>query len=115
MKNKIRTKIDWLIEKIKKEILPPEEPNIEPRTENFSVGGESIYKGWITRDRRGKLKLHAHLPVRFKVFGEWEQGIINIPPHHFPEINWNNEPVEIEIHIKIKQDDRSNNSTGENV
>lgn len=113
MKNNTRrTKFNWLVDKIYDILMPPKEPKVESHLSQQTTPEpyQASYRAWVTRDKCGKLKLHSHIPCRFKIFGEWERGIGNLPSYNFPNITWESGAVEVEFILKTKENG-SNSST----
>lgn len=56
---------------------------------------------WIARDKSGELYLYNNKPVRedetFSNTTSWLQWLC---PRTFPEVTWENSPVEVELKIK---------------
>lgn len=61
-------------------------------------------KGWLARNKTGYLYLYEYDDVvwRDDIFEIWRSELhpIYIPNDSFPEIKWEDEPVEVELLIK---------------
>lgn len=69
---------------------------------------------WVARDEADVLCLYTHKPIRTendKTIGNWwilpheiedsgEGEYIVIDPNLFPELRWEDEPIEVELRIK---------------
>lgn len=60
------------------------------------------YYAWVARDKRGRLKLFDKKPFRYKWFGEWNDGLVNLNPEDFPSVTWENSPQEVELILQIR-------------
>lgn len=89
---------NWLLK-----VFVPDKPTIPSRQRKIDEEVYTAYlTGYVTRDKSGKLQLHSHMPGRFKLFGEWTQGLANLNPGHFPELTWEHEALEVLIEVKSK-------------
>ena len=57
---------------------------------------------WVARDKNGKLYLFTVFPERYD--SEWNSGDwksqMEIPSSLFPNLKWENEPLEVELNPK---------------
>ena len=66
---------------------------------------EKILQGYIARDKNGKLILGRRKPTReYRTDSWWGYGqcMVLLDAGLFPDITWENEPVEVEIKLSIK-------------
>lgn len=61
---------------------------------------------WAARDRDGNLYGHERYPFRslyfFGFWGSVDEDSFKLPKTMLPELNWEDEPIEIELTIKRK-------------
>lgn len=62
-------------------------------------------KGWIARDKSGDIHFFNVKPYREYPVLWWQTNVdiddmFYLPPESFPEVKWEDEPVEVEIAIK---------------
>jgi hypothetical protein len=60
-------------------------------------------KMWIARDKKGgRLTLHSECPIWFEDFRVWSKKgyITDLPRNDFPEVTFENSPMEVELVIK---------------
>lgn len=57
---------------------------------------------WIARDKNGFLRLFGEEPYKNKKRDEWEPiiGSIWLNDSDFPEVTWENSPIEVELKLK---------------
>lgn len=60
---------------------------------------------WLARDKDGKLYLYTHKPKKeeeccYGWFVNTFGGLISMRPSLFPEVTWENSPVEVELKRK---------------
>ena len=66
---------------------------------------------WIARDKDGELNLYTHKPNRCTAVGwnneSWDiqstdeyVNFMTLDPSMFPELTWDDEPIEVELVIK---------------
>ena len=62
---------------------------------------------WICRDKKGgRLTLHSEPPIWFEDFRAWCKGYMSdLPIEEYPEVTFENSPVEVELVIKKKEQD----------
>lgn len=59
---------------------------------------------WIARNKDGKLYVYAHKPERRNIdFINTFGGVLRINPSLFPEVTWENSPVEVEEPLKLTE------------
>ena len=57
-------------------------------------------KGWVARDQDGLLTLFDSEPKRFPVDESWIGcGFTDLPKDLFPDLKWEDEPIEVELPI----------------
>ncbi len=63
---------------------------------------EATISGWVCRDKDGTLCLYYEKPMRGKEewFGNYDR---QLPEDSFPDLTWQDEPIEVEIQIKPKK------------
>lgn len=68
------------------------------------IGGKKIM--WVARDAWGYLKGFMELPSRFVEDGEWysPEDDFNLPKILFPNLKWEDEPLEVEL-VEVKDND----------
>ncbi len=65
---------------------------------------ENKYKLWIARERGGRLFLYKAKPILDYDFGIWFSDlecIGTISKNFFPELKWEDEPIEVELRSVI--------------
>ena len=59
---------------------------------------ENKYKLWVARDWGGMLYAYFNIPIRDTVWKEWSDKVsLHIDNSFFPELKWEDEPIEVEI------------------
>lgn len=85
---------------------------------DFNIDAEdTVIQGWVARNRYNELYLYTEKPHRIIcgiVFGEhtdaWSSGDLSFFPldkELFPDISWDDDPIEVEIIIKIKNNENN--------
>ena len=66
---------------------------------------QAIGKGWVARDKKGWLQVYHRKPER--LYGCWVDGGYYYPlkKSEFPNLKWEDEPIKVEIVIKVKNED----------
>ena len=67
---------------------------------------EATISGWVCRDKDGRLLLfRLNKPQRETVgyWDSWDDGYEYLPSNLFPNLTWQDEPIEVEIQIKPKK------------
>lgn len=66
---------------------------------------ETVISGWVARDWNCHLNLFTHKPMRDSVIRWWdgEYADINLPSSLFPDLTWDDDPIEVELIIKRKK------------
>lgn len=79
---------------------------------------ENKYKLWVARDWGGMLFAYFNKPIRDTVWKEWDSDKVSlrIDDSFFPELKWEDEPIEIRIRptitdIEAKAKEYANNVT----
>ena len=64
---------------------------------------ENKYKLWVARDWGGMLYAYFNKPIRDTVWKEWDSDKVSlrIDDSFFPELKWEDEPIEIGIRPAI--------------
>ena len=64
---------------------------------------ENKYKLWVARDWGGMLFAYFNKPIRDTVWKEWDSDKVslNIDDLFFPELKWEDEPIEVELRPAI--------------
>lgn len=64
-----------------------------------------ILTGWVARDKNGALSVHDGFPIRDEDYECWQSlSNLSLKEELFPELKWEDTPIEVEISIKqIKQ------------
>ena len=58
-------------------------------------------KGLVARDSDGSLNIHQEKPSRQSIyFWMFEGGYFHVDKTLFPELTWNDEPIEVELLIR---------------
>ena len=58
-------------------------------------------KGWVARDSDGSLNIHQEKPSRWSIYlWTFGGGYFHIDKTLFPELTWEDEPIEVELTIK---------------
>ena len=60
---------------------------------------ENKYKLWVARDWGGMLFGYFNKPIRDTVYKQWdsEKVSLRIDDSFFPDLTWNDEPIEVEL------------------
>ena len=79
---------------------------------------ENKYKLWVARDWGGMLYAYFNKPIRDTVWKEWDsdEDSLSIDDSFFPELKWEDEPLEVELRTAItdleaKAEEYANNVT----
>lgn len=67
---------------------------------------EAIISGWVARDGDGRLLVFRHNKPQRETMGywdSWDDGYEYLPPDFFPDLTWEDEPIEVDIIIKPKK------------
>lgn len=67
---------------------------------------ENKYKLWVARDLSGMLFAYFNKPIRYTVYTVWKEWDSNkvslcIDDSFFPELKWEDEPLEVELRPAI--------------
>ena len=64
---------------------------------------ENKYKLWVARDWSGMLYAYFNKPIRDTVWKEWDSDKVSlsIDDSFFPELKWEDEPIEVELRPTI--------------
>ena len=64
---------------------------------------ENKYKLWVARDWSGMLYAYFNKPIRDTVWKEWDSDKVSlsIDDSFFPDLKWEDEPIEIELRPTI--------------
>ena len=64
---------------------------------------ENKYKLWVARDWSGMLYAYFNKPIRDTVWKEWysDKVSLSIDDSFFPELKWEDEPIEVELRPAI--------------
>lgn len=78
---------------------------------------ENKYKLWVARDWGGMLYAYFNKPIRDTVWKEWDSdGVhLSIDDSFFPELKWEDEPIEVEIRQVITDLDAKAQEYANNV
>lgn len=78
---------------------------------------ENKYKLWVARDWGGMLYAYFNIPIRDTVWKEWDSdGVhLSIDDSFFPELKWEDEPIEVEIRQVITDLDAKAQEYANNV
>ena len=79
---------------------------------------ENKYKLWVARDWGGMLYAYFNKPIRDTVLKEWgsDKVSLQIDDSYFPELKWEDEPIEVELRpattdLDTKAQEYANNVT----
>ena len=79
---------------------------------------ENKYKLWVARDWCGMLYAYFNKPIRDTVWKEWnsDKASLIIDDSFFPELKWEDEPIEVELRpaindLEAKASEYANNVT----
>lgn len=79
---------------------------------------ENKYKFWVARDKDGNLFAYNDKPTRCDNQKEWfaEKFLSSMENSFFPNLTWNDEPIEVELRqaitdLDIKAQEYANNVT----
>lgn len=66
---------------------------------------DTVIKGWVARDKEGYLVLHYKEPHRTLGNTKWysAQSQKSLPRDSFPDLTWDDDPIEVELIIKRKK------------
>lgn len=80
---------------------------------NFALGkqerdADTVIQGWVARDKKGTICLYNECPERFYApINEWGTDYplqyYRIPDELFPDLTWEDDPIESEIILKRKK------------
>lgn len=78
---------------------------------------ENKYKLWVARDWGGMLFAYFNKPIRDTVWKEWDSDKVSlrIDDSFFPELKWEDEPIEIGIRPAITDIDAKANEYANSV
>lgn len=78
---------------------------------------ENKYKLWAARDWGGMLFAYFNKPIRDTVWKEWESDKVSlsIDDSFFPELTWEDEPIEVKLRPAITDLDAKANEYANNV
>ena len=67
---------------------------------------EAKLTGWVARDRNGEISVYEDYPERDSNGQFWlASGYMSIDEKSFPDLKWEDEPMEVEVTIKKKRND----------
>lgn len=64
---------------------------------------EATISGWVARDEGGGLYLHSIQPRKGAMEWHGDRQPLTLPIDSFPDLTWQDEPIEVEITIKPKK------------
>ena len=75
------------------------------------------YKLWVARDWGGMLYAYFNKPIRDTVWKEWDSDKVSlsIDDSFFPELKWEDEPIEVELRQAITDLDAKAQEYANNV
>lgn len=78
---------------------------------------ENKYKLWLARDWGGILYAYFNKPIRDTVWKEWHSDKVSlqIDDSFFPELKWEDEPIEVELRPAINDLDTKAEEYANNV
>ena len=78
---------------------------------------ENKYKLWVARDWGGMLFAYFTKPIRDTVWKEWDSDKVSlsIDDSFFPELKWEDEPLEVELRPVITDLDTKAHEYANNV
>ena len=78
---------------------------------------ENKYKLWVARDWGGMLFAYFNKPIRDTVWKEWDSDKVSlsIDDSFFPELKWEDEPIEVELRPVITDLDAKAQEYEDNV
>ena len=77
---------------------------------------ENKYKLWVARDKNGFLFVYEDKPTRWDIRKEWIGRFLNsIKNSYFPELKWEDEPIEVELRPAITDLDAKAQEYASNV
>ena len=78
---------------------------------------ENKYKLWVARDWSGMLYAYFNKPIRDTVWKEWDSDKVSlsIDDSFFPELKWEDEPIEVELRPAITNLDEKAQEYANNV
>ena len=78
---------------------------------------EKKYKLWLARDWGGILDAYFNKPIRDTVWKEWDSDKVSliIDDSFFPELKWEDEPIEVELRPAITDTDTKAKEYANNV
>lgn len=78
---------------------------------------ENKYKLWVARDWGGMLYAYFNEPIRDTVWKEWnsDKFSLSIDDSFFPDLKWEDEPIEVEIRTAITDLDAKAKEYANNV
>ena len=77
---------------------------------------ENKYKLWVARDKNGFLFVYEDKPTRCDNQREWlGRFLCSMKNSYFPELTWEDEPIEVELRPAITDIDAKANEYANNV
>ena len=78
---------------------------------------EKKYKLWVSRDWGGMLYAYFNKPIRDTVWKEWDSDKVSlsIDDSFFPDLKWEDEPIEVELRPAITDIDAKAQEYADNV
>ena len=78
---------------------------------------ENKYKLWVARDWVGMLYAYFNKPIRDTVWKEWDSDKVSlsIDDSFFPELKWEDEPIEVELRPLVTDIDTKAKEYANNV
>ena len=85
------------------------------KTKKTTMGNK--YKLWVARDWGGMLYAYFNKPIRDTVWKEWDSDKVSlsIDDSFFPELKWEDEPIEVELRPAITDLDTNAEEYANNV
>lgn len=64
---------------------------------------DTVIRGWVARDEDGNLFMYSTKPERIGTMWMGEFANFDLRNNLFPDLTWDDEPIEVEIIIKRKK------------
>ena len=102
------------------DVLTPyeQQPKLITKIEGLKkIKMENKYKLWVARDWGGMLYAYFNKPIRDTVWKEWDSDKVSlsIDDSFFPELKWEDEPIEVELRPAITDLDTKAKEYANNV
>lgn len=93
--------LEEMYDSFRKAVIVDSEPHWKPTEEQKP---EAKLTGWVARDGDERIWVYETCPKKYSEWLEWvgNDGYMSIDQKSFPDLKWEDEPVEVEITIREK-------------